>query len=244
MNHDSVEPSANRVRSILVIDDHPLYGDALATALARVFDACEIRTATNLADGLAQLGPGFAPDLVMLDLKLPDVTGLSGFFRVRERIPDVPMLVISALTSPDLVAALMEGGAAGFIAKDADTGELRAALTEVTAGRRYLPPAFRESCAAGAAPARMPTVQEVSQRIAELTPQQARIMRLICAGKPNKQIAHELSLAEATVKAHITALLRRLGVQNRTQAAVLVESVNLDMGGAFAEPDARAFLGQ
>ena len=85
-------------------------------------------------------------------------------------------------------------------------------------------------------------MREISQRIADLTPQQSRIMSLICAGKPNKQIAYELSLAEATVKAHITALLRRLGVRNRTQAAVLVNSVGLDRGDPLSDAEARAVL--
>lgn len=242
MTDDTVAPGASRIRSILVIDDHPLYSDALAMALRHVFDSSAIRTATSLGEGLTQLGPEFSPDLVMLDLKLPDVTGISGFLRLRERIPDVPVLVISALTSVEVVQALMEAGAAGFIPKDAETHELKTALIEVRSGRRYLPPGYRNAGRAGGA--RMPTVQEVSQKIAELTPQQARIMKLICAGKPNKQIAHELSLAEATVKAHITALLRRLGVQNRTQAAVLVESANLDAVTGLGDADARAFLSQ
>lgn len=244
MTNDTVAPSASRIQSILVIDDHPLYSDALAMALRHVFDGCTIRTATSLGEGVAQLGPEFAPDLVMLDLKLPDVTGISGFLRLRERIPDVPLLVISALTSVEVVHALMEGGAAGFIPKDAETHELKAALLEIRAGGRYLPPAYRSVCRTAARKPRAPSVQEISQRIAELTPQQARIMKLICAGKPNKQIAHELSLAEATVKAHITALLRRLGVQNRTQAAVLVESASLESGAGLTESDARAFLSQ
>ncbi|GAA0296183.1 response regulator [Rhodovulum strictum] len=244
MDHDTVAPAASRIRAILVIDDHPLYSDALSMALRHVFDDCTIRSATSLGEGLAQLGPDFSPDLVMLDLRLPDVTGLSGFLRLRERIPDVPVLVISALTSVEVVQALMEAGAAGFIPKEAATHELKTALIEIRSGRRYLPAGCRNAGRAARTGARMPSVQEVSQRIAELTPQQARIMKLICAGKPNKQIAHELSLAEATVKAHITALLRRLGVQNRTQAAVLVESANLEIGAGLGETDARAFLSQ
>jgi DNA-binding NarL/FixJ family response regulator len=244
MKHDTVAPRASRIRSILVIDDHPLYGDALAMALRHVFDGATIRTATSLAEGIAELGPDFSPDLVMLDLKLPDVTGMSGFLRLRERVPCVPVLVISSLTSVEVVHALMDAGAAGFIPKEAPAQDLKAALVEIGAGRRYLPPAYRKACRTAMRKAATPSVQEISRRIAELTPQQARIMKLICAGKPNKQIAYELSLAEATVKAHITALLRRLGVQNRTQAAVLVESASLEGAMGRPEADARAFLSQ
>ena len=227
MKHDPLGQSPCRIRAVLVIDDHPLYGDALASTLQHVYRDCRIETATTLADGLARLGPDFAPDLVMLDLRLPDVTGISGFIRVRDRLPDTPVVVISALSSPDLVHTLMEEGAAGFIPKDAPVTAMQEALCEIRAGRHYLPAAYARG---GRAPTLPPDVQVISRRIAELTPQQARIMKLICAGKPNKQIAYELSLAEATVKAHITALLRRLGVQNRTQAAVLVESVSLEAG--------------
>jgi len=245
MTHDPVSPGIGGVSGVLVIDDHPLYGDALAGALSQVFEGCTIRTATSLTEGLDQLGPDFDPDLVMLDLRLPDVTGISGFLRLRERVPDIPVLVISALSSTEVIEALMQSGAAGFIPKDASTRELRNALMQIRAGRRYLPPGYESvGKRTKGGEMRVPSVQETSQRIAELTPQQARIMKLICAGKPNKQIAYELSLAEATVKAHITALLRRLGVQNRTQAAVLVESANLATQGAMEEAEMRIFLGE
>ena len=225
MKIETQEPSPCGVRRVLVIDDHPLYGDALASTIRRAFQDCRVETATSLSEGLERIGSDFRPDLVMLDLKLPDVTGLSGFIRLRERMPDAPILVVSALTSADLVHALMDEGAAGFLPKESSAQTLQTALCEVSAGRRYLPPDYARRAPREAG---LPMdVQTISQRIAELTPQQTRIMKLICAGKPNKQIAYELSLAEATVKAHITALLRRLGVQNRTQAAVLVESANL-----------------
>ncbi|ARE39108.1 Transcriptional regulator, LuxR family [Rhodovulum sp. P5] len=245
MTQDPAIPGVSAVRGVLVIDDHPLYGDALAGALSQVFEGCTIRTATSLQHGLDQLGPDFDPDLVMLDLRLPDVTGISGFLRLRERVPDVPVLVISALSSTEVVEALMDSGAAGFISKDASTEELRTALMIIREGRQYLPPGFASVGKRKVSrDTRAPSVQDISQRIADLTPQQARIMKLICAGKPNKQIAYELSLAEATVKAHITALLRRLGVQNRTQAAVLVESANLESAMGLSQSDARAFLSE
>lgn len=225
MNMETRDAVPCGVRSVLVIDDHPLYGDALASTIRRAFQDCRVETATTLCDGMEMVGPGFEPDLVVLDLKLPDVTGLSGFIRLRDRMPDTPILVISALTSSDLVLGLMDEGAAGFLPKEASAHELQTALCDVSAGRKYLPSGYRRASRASGLP---PDVHAISQRIAELTPQQTRIMKLICAGKPNKQIAYELSLAEATVKAHITALLRRLGVQNRTQAAVLVESASFD----------------
>lgn len=227
------------IRSILVIDDHPLYCDALAATLEKHFRTSSVRTATSLKDGLRQVGARFQPDLVFLDLKLPDVTGLSGFLKVKDRLPDVPVLVISAETSDETVSALMSAGAAGFIPKDASHKVLQQAFLDIREGRRFLPPGYTAPKRPSQADL---SIQQVAHKIADLTPQQNRIMKLICAGKPNKQIAYELSLAEATVKAHITALLRRLGVHNRTQAALLVKSASLENGAHMSEGDTRALL--
>ncbi len=221
-NHSRVE-----IDSILVIDDHPLYCDALASTLSKMFAAKTIRTATSLSDAMKIVSQRVSPDLIMLDLNLPDVTGLSGFFKIKGKMPDVPVLVISAENSPDTVHALLSAGAAGFVPKDASHTVLKEALMEVSEGRRFLPQGYKPSSRSAD---EEPSSLQIAQKIAALTPQQSRIMRLICDGKPNKQIAYELSLAEATVKAHITALLRRLGVHNRTQAAVLVNAANLDVG--------------
>ncbi len=237
MKHDPVGSGASRFGNVLVIDDHPLYCDALASALRHAFQDCKIKTASSLTGALQLLRSGFEPDLVMLDLKLPDVTGISGFVQLRDRLPGTPILVISALTSSDVIEAVMQAGAVGFVPKDVSTHTLQAVFAELLAGQKFLPPGYQRP------PQPAPfavDVKTVSEKIATLTPQQTRIMKLICAGKPNKQIAYELSLAEATVKAHITALLRRLGVQNRTQAAVLVESVSLDsFNGAETTRDGR-----
>ncbi|SNR67178.1 response regulator [Puniceibacterium sediminis] len=241
MKHDPVAQPAGRIRSVVIVDDHPLYGDALASALRHVFQDCRIETAKSLGEAMDLLARGAAPDLVMFDLKLPDVTGISGFLSLRDRIPDTPILVISSLTSVDVVHALMDAGAAGFLPKDASAQVLKSVLFDVSAGRKYLPKEYQKTANTEQ---RRPDCHQVNQKLADLTPQQTRIMKLICAGKPNKQIAYELSLAEATVKAHITALLRRLGVQNRTQAAVLVESGNMDGAMGASDADARAFLSQ
>ena len=241
MNVQRAGNRASRVGTALVIDDHPLYCDALASALTRVFADSTIRTATTLEAGLDALRSGFAPDLIVLDLKLPDVTGISGFLRLKETVDPVPILINSAMTSPEIVTSLMEAGAAGFVPKDVSIGVLQTAMREVRAGRRYLPMEYRAS--AGRRPeCSRDTSREVGRRIAELTPQQARIMKLICEGMPNKQIAYELSLAEATVKAHITAILRRLDVQNRTQAALLMESATVTDRDRPEQAEARNFL--
>lgn len=225
------------VSSMLIVDDHPLYSDALESALELVFEDCDIRKASTLSDALELARGGFAPELVMFDLKLPDVTGISGFRTLRAHLPNARVLVISSLASFDLVHSLLHEGAAGFLPKDTSARDLRSVLAEITAGNIYVPKDFRQPSRDG----REAICSEFDHpSLAELTPQQKRIMRLICRGKPNKQIAYELSLAEATVKAHITALLRRLGVRNRTQAVVMVESAIAQQAGD--EPEARAFL--
>jgi DNA-binding NarL/FixJ family response regulator len=227
------------VQSVMIVDDHPLYSDALAAAIQLVFPECRMEKAQTLGAALDLIETGLAPDLVMFDLKLPDVCGISGFQRLREALPDVPVLVISSLTSAQVVQALMAEGAAGFLPKDAPAPMLRQALREIAGGATYVHPGYQSN-----AVVRDEDVPFEARhpKLAELTPQQQRIMKLICAGKPNKQIAYELSLAEATVKAHITALLRRLGVQNRTQAAVLVENSAPATAIGAGEADAQAFL--
>lgn len=238
-NEDSTERPVS-VSLTLVVDDHPLYCDALAATLKNYSGTRAVHTVNSMQSGLKAISDGLVPDLVMLDLKLPDVTGLSGFFKLKERLPDVPILVISAESCDETVQALMDAGAAGFIPKDASKAEITDALDRVQDGQKYLPAGFCPR--SSPRPQHMANVNEISQRIADLTPQQGRIMNMICAGKPNKQIAYEMSLAEATVKAHITALLRRLGVRNRTQAAVLVNSASLDRPLKMSDDDARAML--
>ncbi|MEC9197938.1 LuxR C-terminal-related transcriptional regulator [Donghicola tyrosinivorans] len=235
MYHQPATVPAGQIESVLIVDDHPLYSDALEANLKIVFEDCEITKSKSLKDALKCLDDGVEPDLVMFDLKLPDVRGISGFQSLRDRKPDTPILVISSLTSIEVVHALMERGAAGFLPKDSCSEVLGRVVTSVIAGERYVPTAYRKEPRAA--------VQDAPKtKLDELTPQQQKIMRLICSGKANKQIAYELNLAEATVKAHITALLRRLGVQNRTQAAMLMEGSLAANSNEVTDPDALAFL--
>lgn len=237
MEHAGSPVPQRAVPSILIVDDHPLYSDALETALGLVFCDCDIRKARTLGEALASVEAAFSPDLVMFDLKLPNLSGISGFVKLRGRLPDARILVISSLASRDLVQSLIAEGASGFLPKDASARILRLALAEIVAGRIFVTQDFQTSQPCALAE---PASELDHPRLADLTPQQRRIMKLICAGKPNKQIAYALSLAEATVKAHITALLRRLGVRNRTQAVVFLENAIAELRGD--EPEARAFL--
>lgn len=203
------------IGSILIVDDHPLFCDALVAMLQRLIQPRAIQTASRLEDAIALEEK---PDLVFLDLKLPDVSGLDGFTQIREKMPDVPIVVISAIANDYVIGQIRDLGGAGYINKAASHEQLQKALTAVCQGGQYFPDKIAlMSCNPQAS-------KDEAQQGFDLTPQQGRILRLICDGKPNKQIAYELDLAEATVKAHVTALLRRLGVRNRTQAAMLVQN--------------------
>ncbi|MEM8951033.1 MAG: response regulator transcription factor [Pseudomonadota bacterium] len=232
-----VGPRAQISRSsVLIVDDHPLFCDALASAIETVFPGCRIEKVESLGNALNVLDKGFVPDLVIFDLKLPDVAGISGFVQLRSRVTDAPILVISSLASLELVQSLLQEGAAGFLPKDTSADKLKDVLSRIADGESYVPKEYdvqdkRTGKKIGAS--------ALNPKLASLTPQQQKIVRLICAGKPNKQIAFELSLAEATVKAHITALLRRLDVRNRTQVAVLVEAASATPDD---NPEASAFL--
>lgn len=240
MQHFKVAAQDDSVSSVLIVDDHPLFSDALASALEGLFPDCTFEKARSLKDALRALDGGFVPDLVMFDLKLPDVQGISGFVTLRARVPDIPILVISSLTSRAVVHALMDEGAAGFVTKDTPVEDLQSVLRDIVQGGKHVPLEYRQDdqpCATGS------SADEINHMLAALTPQQKKVVKLICAGKPNKQIAYELQLAEATVKAHITALLRRLGANNRTQAALMIEAANARLAGSVEdEPEARSFL--
>lgn len=241
MHSNTREADAGSPFRVLIVDDHPLYRDALAETMRTAFESCKVKSVGTLEESFAALDGGFAPDLVALDLKLPDVTGISGFAKLRRRIPDAKILVISALATGEIVRSVLDRGAMGFSPKESSAAALRRAVREIAAGRRYVPPQFR----AASAPAAESEDGDshpfpAGSALAGLTPQQNRILALIREGKPNKIIAWELDLAEATVKAHITALLRRLGVRSRTQAAMLAETTAARHAGKKTE--ARAFL--
>ncbi len=236
MKHNPMAAFAGRFRTALIVDDHPLYAEALRAAVTEACPGCAGRVVPSLAAALAALGEGPAPDLILYDLRLPDADGPEGFARLRAATP-APILVISAVASQATIDALMAAGAAGFMPKEDSSETLRRAMLDVAGGRTFTAGPASERGRAERAEAES---EEARARLAGLTPQQTRIMAMICDGKANKQIAWEMSLAEASVKAHITALLRRLGVQNRTQAALMARRAGIcgETGGTGGGPGA------
>ena len=203
-------------RSALIVDDHPLFCDALSMTLGAVAGISAIDQAGTLGAALDLLDGGLSPDVVILDLHLPDVQGLDGLIRLHAAAPGAPLLVVSSMTEDRLIALAMRSGAAGFVPKHSGKEVFRAAFAALSRGRPYLPDVFTDP---GADPLR----DDVIARLATLTRQQGRILQLICAGKLNKQIAWDLQIAETTVKAHVTAIMRKLGVQSRTQAVLVAQ---------------------
>ncbi len=200
----------------LVVDDHPLFCDALALTLRALAGVGEVETAHTLAAALARIEGGPGPDLVLLDLDLPDVEGLEGLLRLRTVAPGLPVLVVSSMAEAPLINAALAAGAAGFVPKHSGREVFRTALFTLAEGRIFLPEGFARNSEATEA-------QDAVARLAQLTRQQARILELLCQGRLNKQIAWELSIAETTVKAHVTAIMRKLGVQSRTQAVLMAQ---------------------
>lgn len=213
----------------LIVDDHPLFCDALSMTLRAVAGVGRTEMADSLAAALERIdrleadpaGAG-AIDLVVLDLNLPDVSGLDGLIRLRAAAPGVPVVVVSSITDHRMIAATLRAGAAGFVPKASSRTVFRQALALIAEGGTFRPEGLEVE-----AGETTPTLREEAiRRLCALTRQQARILELICEGKLNKQIAFDLSIADATVKAHVTAIMRKLGVQTRTQAVLLAREVS------------------
>lgn len=201
----------------LVIDDHPLFCDALELTLRSVADLQNVRTADCLETALDMLKAGPAPELVLLDLNLPDVSGLDGLMRLKRQSENATIIVVSSMTDNAIISSAISAGASGFVPKHSPRAVFKEAIEQIRSGAVFTPPGFVAGEGEG-------DMDETLGRLASLTNQQARILDLICNGKLNKQIAYDLSIAETTVKAHVTAIMRKLGVQSRTQAVLVAHN--------------------
>jgi DNA-binding NarL/FixJ family response regulator len=207
--------------SALIVDDHPLFCEALSMTLANAVGIEDIATVDRLEGALARISAGEIPDVIVLDLNLPDVNGLDGLVRLRDAVGDTPIVVVSSLTEPRIIRSALRLGACGFVPKHSQRDVFRTAFAAISSGRTWVPEDVLDDEDEGDRGA------EVAEKLALLTRQQARILALICAGRMNKQIAWELQIAETTVKAHVTEIMRKLGVVTRTQALLLAQQANL-----------------
>ncbi len=203
------------IYKVLIVDDHPLYRAALKDAVAVACVDSEFFEADSIAGLFEALERHPCVDLLLLDLNLPGACGFSALAHLRGSHPELPVIVVSATDDAHTVRQALAFGAQGFVSKAADAATIGHDVQSVLRGEVVVPPGTDAQPGADAA------ALDVARRLAQLTPQQFRVFGLLCSGRLNKQIAHDLQIMEATVKAHMSAILRKLGASNRTQAVLL-----------------------
>jgi DNA-binding NarL/FixJ family response regulator len=202
---------------VLIVDDHPLYRLALKGAVAAACPHCEIFEADSVAGLFDALDQHPHADLLLLDLNLPGAYGFNALAHLRGSRPELPIIVVSASDDPRTIRQALAFGAQSFVSKSADAATIGKNVQAVLGGEAITH--------AGVILEREPGADQgalqIAQRMAQLTPQQFRVLGMLCAGLLNKQIGEDLHITEATVKAHMTEILRKLGAANRTQAVLL-----------------------
>ena len=205
---------------IIIAYDHPLFRSALQQALTLgLSDNVHLVEAASIAELETLLEQGAEWDLVLLDLNMPGAYGFSGLVLLRGQYPQLPVVMISAQEDASVVARAREFGASGFIPKSSSLEAIQEAVRAVLDGDVWWPSNIEDASHVSA------EAKAASAGLASLTPQQFRVLTMVCDGLLNKQIAYELSVSEATIKAHVTAIFRKLGVRTRTQAALLLQQM-------------------
>jgi DNA-binding NarL/FixJ family response regulator len=207
---------------IVIADDHPLFRGALKQALAGIADPVDILEAGDFDRTKSLVVDNEDIDLVLLDLTMPGASGLSGLIALRALHHSVPLMVVSAHDDPVTIRRALDLGASGFISKSASIEDIRGAV-ETVLGGGIAAPANIELAAEGD-----PEISDLIRRLQTLTPQQTRVLGMLAEGLLNKQIAYELDVSEATIKAHVSAILQKLGVDSRTQAVILLSRIGAD----------------
>jgi DNA-binding NarL/FixJ family response regulator len=198
----------------VVADDHPLFRGAMRESVANLFASSEVFEAGGFDDLQTLLEREGDVDLVLLDLAMPGVRGFSGLLYLRAQFPGIPVVVVSANEEPDVIRRCMEFGASGFLPKTLAVEIMRTAIRSVLEGGVWTPPDIDLTSPSDAA------TRDLVGRLSTLTPQQVRVLMMLSEGLLNKQIAFELKVSEATVKAHVSAILQKLNVESRTQAVI------------------------
>jgi DNA-binding NarL/FixJ family response regulator len=214
---------------VLVVDDHPLICEALRQVLKALDADIELLEASNGERALAEAGRSGGLDLILLDLALPDADGFEVLCELRERHPAFPVVVLSATENAEIVMRALDAGAMGFIPKTSSNELLLGALRLVLSGGVYLPAEVLRHAPFPVLAPRAGRAADASYRDLGLTERQAQVLALVVQGKPNKLICRDLDLAEGTVKIHVTAILKALGVSNRTQAVIAVGKLGLKL---------------
>lgn len=206
----------------IVADDHPLFRDALKTIVASRFDGAKVSEAGDIDEVTALLQDDADVDLVLLDLNMPGVRGFSGLMYLRAQYPAVPVCIVSATEDHAIVRRALDFGAAGFVPKSLPVADITAGIKAILDGGIWTPADMDLSNA--------PDDDEaaaLAKRLSSLTPQQVRVLMMLSQGLLNKQIAYELGVSEATVKAHVSAILQKLNVESRTQAVIAASRIEM-----------------
>jgi DNA-binding NarL/FixJ family response regulator len=213
---------------LVVADDHPLFRDALRQAVASVVASARIDEAGSFEELTALLDRESDVDLILLDLSMPGISGFSGLIYLRAQFPAIPVVIVSASDDAGTIRRSMDFGASGFIPKRFGIETLREAIGKVMNGDVWVPDDVDLSAAGD------PDMTRLRDRLVTLTPQQVRVLMMLSEGLLNKQIAYELGVSEATIKAHVSAILQKLGVESRTQAVIAAAKIS---GGQWNQAD-------
>ncbi len=203
---------------LIIADDHPLFRGALREVVAGDAGRVQMAEVGDIESLIRLLERDSDIDLVLLDLGMPGARGFSSLMYLRAQYPAVPVVVVSAHAEPATIRNAMRFGASGFIPKTLDVDSMRAAIRAVLGGGTWTPADVDLSAADDEEAA-------LAARLAKLTPQQVRVLMMLSEGLLNKQIAYELGVSEATVKAHVSAILTKLDVDSRTQAVILAARI-------------------
>jgi len=209
---------------IIIADDHPLFRQALLGTLKAKLTYTKWLEAQTIEELEQQLTSHNNSDLLLLDLNIPGAHGFNTLIHVRNHFPQIPVVIVSAHEDHDTISKAMEYGAAGFVPKSTPVDDIYLAIVAVLSGNIWLPASFDQTKAAS-------NENNIAERVASLTQQQYRILMMFAQGMLNKQIAYDLNVSEATIKAHATAIFRKLDVRNRTQAVIAIAQLDLSEAG-------------
>ena len=218
---------------VLIVDDHPLYRMALKGAVAAACADCEIFEADCVGGLFDAIERHPHVDLLLLDLNLPGAYGFNALAHLRGSRPELPIIVVSASDDTRTMRQALAFGAQSFVSKSADSASIGESVRAVLRGEVVMPAGLVN----GREPAADEGALEIAQRVAQLTPQQFRVLGMLCAGRLNKQIGEDLQITEATVKAHMTVILRKLGAANRTQAVLLAGRLTRESSDIRTQPE-------
>jgi DNA-binding NarL/FixJ family response regulator len=217
--------------SILIADDHPLFRSALQQVISQLYPQADLLQAASVSELHQKVDQNKGIKLLLLDLHMPGALGFSALSWFVGQHPATPVIMISANVHPETVRRAIDHGAAGFLSKSTEVPDMAKCIEQVMAGERGLHPGLD----AGGGGANLQSL-DVADALASLTPQQFRVVSMLVEGLLNKQIAYELEVKEATIKAHMTEIFRKLGVHSRTQAVLALSSLSVELPQDLVEP--------